>query len=70
MSTWGNASGNPIRTRVKSGARFNDIGVMIDDAAKTSAIGEIIILGGAREMKEDEDADYDDVRSYIKRQSP
>ena len=30
---------------------------MIDDAAKTSTIGEIIIVGGAREMKEGEDAD-------------
>ena len=52
-----NASGNPIRTRVKSGARFNDIGEMVDDAAKTSSIGAFIIVGGAREMKEDENAD-------------
>ena len=54
---------------MKSGARFNDIGEMIDDAAKTSAIGEIIIVGGAREMKEDEDADQinDDVDKLLQR---
>ena len=64
-----NASGNPIRTLVKSGARFNDIGEMIDDAAKTSAIGEIIIVGGAREMKEGEDADQinDDVEKLLQK---
>ena len=52
-----NASGNPIRTRVKSGTRFKYIGEMIDDAAKTSTIGETIIVGGAREMKEGKNAD-------------
>ena len=54
---------------MKSGARFNDIGEMIDDAAKTSAIGEIIIVGGAREMKEDEDADQinDDVEKLLQK---
>ena len=59
-----NASGNPIRTLVKSGARFNDIGEMIDDAAKTSARE-----GGAREMKEDEDADQinDDVEKLLQK---
>ena len=30
---------------------------MIDDAAKTSTIGETIIVGGAREIKEGENAD-------------
>ena len=64
-----NASGNPIRAQVKSGARFNDIGEMIDDAAKTSTIGEIIIVGGAREMKEDENADLtnDEVEKLLKK---
>ena len=64
-----NASGNPIRTRVKSGARFIDIGEMIDDAAKTSAIGEIIIVGGAREMKEgvNEDLINDEVGKLLQK---
>ena len=64
-----NASGNPIRTRVKSGARFNDIGEMIDDAAKTSSIGAIIIVEGAREMKEDENADLinDEVEKLLQK---
>ena len=64
-----NASGNPIRARVKSGARFIDIGEMIDDAAKTSAIGEIIIVGGAREMKEgvNEDLINDKVEKLLQK---
>ncbi len=64
-----NASCNPIRTRVKSGARFNVIGDMIDDAAKTSAIGEVIIVGGAREMKEDENTDLinDEVEKLLQK---
>ncbi len=64
-----NASGNPIRTRVKAGTRFNDIGEMIDDAAKTSSIGAIIIVGGAREMKEDENADLinDEVEKLLQK---
>ena len=64
-----NASGNPIRTRVKSGARFIDIGEMIDDAAKTSDIGEIIIVGGAREMKEgvNEDLINDEVGKLLQK---
>ena len=64
-----NASGNPIRTRVKSGARFIDIGEMIDDAAKTSDIGEIIIAGGAREMKEgvDDDLINDEVGKLLQK---
>ena len=64
-----NAIGNPIRTRVKYGARFNDIGDMIDDAAKTSSIGAIIIVGGAREMKEDQNADLinDEVEKLLQK---
>ena len=67
-----NASGNPIRTRVKSGDRFNDIGEMMDDAAKTGTIGAIIIVGGAREMKEDENADLinDEVEKLLQKRSP
>ena len=70
MSTfgiWEHACDNPIRTRVKSGVRFNDIGEMIDDAAKISTIGEIIIVGGAREMKEGEDTDQinDDLEKLL-----
>ena len=40
---------------------------MIDDAAKTSAIGEIVIVGGAREMKEEEIADIikDEVQKLL-----
>ena len=64
-----NAIGNPIRTRVKYGARFNDIGDMIDDAAKTSSIGAIIIVGGAREMKEDQNTDLinDEVEKLLQK---
>ena len=45
---------------------------MIDDAAKTSDIGEIIIVGGAREMKEgvDDDLINDELGNYSRRQSP
>ena len=52
---------------MKSGVRFNDIGEMIDDAAKISTIGEIIIVGGAREMKEGEDTDQinDDLEKLL-----
>ena len=40
---------------------------MIDDAAKISTIGEIVIVGGAREMKEGEDADQinDDLEKLL-----
>ena len=59
----------PLRIRVKSGARSNDIGEMIDDAAKTSSIGAIIIVGGAREMKKDENADIinDEVEKLLQK---
>ena len=63
------AIGNPIRTRMRSGARFNDIGEKIDEAAKTRSIGAIIIVGGAREMKEDENADLinDEVEKLLQK---
>ena len=67
-----NASGNPIRTRVKSGARFNDIGEMIDDAAKTSSIGAIIIVGGAgrRRKTRTRTSSTTKWKSYFKKRRP
>ena len=45
ISTWGeNASGNPIRTRTKSRHPFQWHRGMIDNAIKTSTIGEITVL--------------------------
>ena len=54
---------------MKSDARFNDIGEIIDDAAKTSSIAAIIIVEGAREMKEDEKADLvnDEVQKLLEK---
>ena len=45
--------GDPIKIRRLSGAAFNAIGSMIDDAATEDRIKEIIIVAGTHEMTED-----------------
>ena len=47
------SSGNPIKIRRKSAATLADIEQMIDDAAKTETIDEIIIVGGTHETTSD-----------------
>ena len=46
-----------IRVGKKSGATFNEIEKMIDEAAKTNAINEIVIVGGRTETMGDATAD-------------
>ena len=43
------SSGNPIKIRLKSGAILADIEQMIDDAANTETIDEIVIDRGTHE---------------------
>ena len=45
--------GDPIKIRRLSGAAFDPIGSMIDDAATEDRIKEIIIVAGTHEMTED-----------------
>ena len=45
--------GDPIKIRRLSGAAFDAIGSMIDDAATEDRINEIIIVAGTHEMTED-----------------
>ena len=45
--------GDPIKIRRLSGAAFDAIGPMIDDAAAEYRIKEIIIVAGTHEMTED-----------------
>ena len=47
------SSGNPIKIRRKSATTLADIEQMIDDAAKTETIDEIIIVGGTHETTSD-----------------
>ena len=47
------SSGNPIKIRRKSGATLADIEQIIDDAAKTETIDEIVIVGGTHETTSD-----------------
>ena len=44
---------NPIKIRRLSGASFDEIGSMIDDAATEDHLKQIIILAGTHEMTED-----------------
>ena len=45
--------GDPIKIRRLSGASFDEIGSMIDDAATEDHLKQIIILAGTHEMTED-----------------